>query len=135
MTLDKKIAKLIKSWDKIPDSFKYNLQTSNYRSHGTIPGLNMEDHVVVLLLDRQKHSVEQSYDFDEERISVNKKGQVIYGFSSGCSCPSPWDDDYPACYNLEKTWKEFVLKDTSGFDEDWSKACEEKIDEVLKDIK
>lgn len=28
------------------------------------------------------------------------------GFDSGCSCPSPWDDSYPDCYEV-MTLEEF----------------------------
>lgn len=136
MTLESKIAKAIKSWNKIPDEQKVDLKRSYWRTEGaSIGGVPEDGHTVIMLLDRQKPSVDQDYNFDEERIAFNKYGQIIYGFDSGCSCPSPWFDSYPDCYNTEKTWKDFVLKDTSGFDEDWTKECEESIDRVLSNIK
>lgn len=68
--------------------------------------LEGQDHEVCWILDRQKPSVYPSYDFDEERLGVTKEGKVIVGFDSGCSCPSPWDDSYPDCYEV-MTLEEF----------------------------
>lgn len=55
---------------------------------------------VFWLLDRQKPSIEDDYDFDEERLGVTECGKVIVGFDSGCSCPWPWHDNYPGCYEV-----------------------------------
>ena len=109
MDISKDIAWLVKNWKKIPDTFKTNIHD----------GKNSE---VVLLLDRQKPSVQRDYSFDEERISVNEQGQVIWGFDSGCSCPSPWEDGAPGCYSCTDTWKEFVLE-ANNFDPDWAEEC------------
>lgn len=40
---------------------------------------------VIWLVDRQKPSVDQSYDFDQERFGLTREGEVIWGFHSGCS--------------------------------------------------
>lgn len=117
---------IIENWDKIPDNFKTQLNAGRWSGESdlsNIPGLPTEDHVVVLLLDRQKPSVEADYSFDEERITVSKTGKVIWGFDSGCSCPSPWHDSYPGCYSCSDSWKEFELN-IAKFDHD---ALEEVI--------
>ena len=132
--LTKEIAWIKKNWKKIPDSFKINLhgEAGSYGYNGTpITNVSLEGHVVILLLNRQKPSVERSYDFHEERISVNAEGQVIWGFDSGCSCPSPWHDSYPGCYTCTNTWKEFVLN-IEQFDHDALKEVEEKIEAIKK---
>lgn len=113
----KEIVEWIKEhWDNIPDEYKKNLKPNHYSN--SIEGLKEEGHYVVLLVDRQKPSVVASYDFDEERLGINRFGQVIWGFDSGCSCPSPWSDTYPECYKQAKTWKEFEVN-TEGFDPDF----------------
>lgn len=122
--IEQKLKKLVKNWDKIPDEFKSNLKPNNYSQQ--IGNLKMEEHFVILLLDRQKPSVAASYDFDEERIGITKTGKIVWGFDSGCSCPSPWDDSYPGCYEVSKDWKEFEVK-LSDFDVDVIKEIEEKI--------
>lgn len=111
--ITKEIAWLVKNWKNIPDTFKTKIQDG-------------KDSEVILLLDRQKPSRERDYSFDEERISINEKGQVIWGFDSGCSCPIPWRDNAPDCYTCTATWKEFAL-DTGNFDPDWADECLEMI--------
>lgn len=135
---EKQIKKIVKDWDKIPDEFKTNIKPNKYSN---VKDLKEEGHTVVLLLDRQKPSIESDYDYDEERIGLNRFGEIIWGFDSGCSCPMPWDDNFPECYNVEKDWKQFSLKvkvtDLSedkyqeGFD---SKELEEDIKEQLNKV-
>lgn len=135
--LTKEIAWIVKNWKKIPDTFKVNLQgeAGSYGYNSTpISGVSLEGHVVVLLLDRQKPSVEADYSFDEERIAVNAEGQVIWGFDSGCSCPSPWHDSYPNCYSCASGWKEFVVN-IKDFDIDVLEAVAERIEEIKKATK
>lgn len=121
-----------KNWEKIPDSFKTNIQGDSYsRSSAVIDGVPLEEHVVILLLDRQKPSVQRDYSFDEERIAVTRSGKVVWGFDSGCSCPSPWHDNYPQCYACSKDWKEFVLN-IEKFDHDALKEVEARIEEIKK---
>lgn len=87
---------------------------------------------VLWLLDRQKPSVEASYDFDEERFGVTQDGRIIWGFDSGCSCPSPWsqEDFGDESYDV-KTWKEFEIGEFPAFDERWQEEIIEKINEIL----
>ncbi|MCL5072314.1 MAG: hypothetical protein M1308_15695, partial [Actinobacteria bacterium] len=53
----------------------------------------------------------------------------IWGFDSGCSCPIPWEDNYPACYSVNKEWKEFEIN-LKDFDKDWEIECQKKINEI-----
>lgn len=117
-----------KNWDKIPDSFKRDIRPNTYSN---VPELKLEEHIVVLLLDRQKPSIEQSYDFNEERIGITKTGKIIWGFDSGCSCPSPWDSNFPGCYTVSKEWKQVELE-AKNFDEGWLEEAQEKIEEIKK---
>jgi hypothetical protein len=122
---------VVKNWDKIPDEFKSNI-LGQYKN--PLEGLTIEGHIVVLLIDRQKPSVEQSYDFDEERFGVNRFGELIWGFDSGCSCPSPWDDSYPDCYSHSKSFKTFEV-DQTRFDTGWLEEANKKLTEISKKIK
>lgn len=130
--ITKEIKWIVDNWDKIPDKFKILINQSYNGSMNNLPGLASEEHFVVLLLDRQKPSVDAFYDFDEERIAVNKVGKVIWGFDSGCSCPSPWVDSYPDCYTVTKSWKEFVVN-IEKFDRDVLEDCFKKIEEIKKE--
>jgi len=123
---EKDIEWITQNWDKIDDKFKTFLAPSKYR---LMKELKLEEHFVILLLDRQKPSVEADYSFDEERIGITRTGKIIWGFDSGCSCPSPWDDSFPDCYNISKTWKEFEVN-LKDFDTNWDKDCSEKIKEI-----
>ncbi len=124
---DKAIAWVVKNWEKIPERFKASWQHSS----AVIEGLPLDEHVVVVLIDRQKPSVEASWDFDEERIGITRKGKVVWGFDSGCSCPSPWHDSYPKCYSCTNTWKEFEVE-LSKFDPDVVQACLAQVEEIKK---
>jgi len=131
--ITKEIKWIVDNWDKIPDKFKVQINAGSYSgAMSNLPGLPSEEHFVVLLLDRQKHSVGRSWDFDEERIAVNKAGKVIWGFDSGCSCPAPWVDSYPDCYTVTKSWKEFAVN-IEKFDRDVLEECLQKIEEIKKE--
>lgn len=116
--LEKGIKWIVKNWNNIPDENKVLLKPKYIGSDEVIKNLPLEEHFVVLVLDRQKPSVVSSYDFDEERIGITRTGKVVWGFDSGCSCPMPWENSYPNCYNTSKTWKEFELN-LKDFDKDW----------------
>jgi hypothetical protein len=113
------------NWDNIDDKFKSDIKPDKYS--GKIKELKLEGYIVVLLVDRQKPSVEADYSFDEERMGINKFGEIIWGFDSGCSCPSPWFDSYPDCYNVSKTWKEFKV---DGFDKGFMEDAITKFTEI-----
>lgn len=102
----KEIKQLIKHRDKVPDEFWVRTDGGKYR--------------VLWFMSRQKPSVEADYSFDEERFGLTREGKVIWGFDSGCSCPSPWsaadfgDDNYHV-----KEYKEFEVEPETAFDADW----------------
>ena len=132
MTLREAVSWIKKNWDKIPDEFKQNIKPDRYKAN--MKELNMEGHIVVLLVDRQKPSVEAYYDFDEERFGVNRFGDIIWGFDSGCSCPSPWWDAYPDCYSVSKTWKEFKVN-IKDFDRDFEKEALKQFKKIKRGSK
>lgn len=115
----KEIESLIKNVKLIPESFWKETDGGKYK--------------VIWFLNRQKPSVEQSYDFDEERFGITSEGKIIWGFDSGCSCPSPWssadfgDENYKV-----KEWKEFVVSPETAFDAGWEDECYNKLLEILK---
>lgn len=129
VNIKKDIDWIIKNWDKVPDTFKSNIKSNSQ----SIQGVGLEEHIVILLLDRQKPSVERSWDFDEERISITKTRKIIWGFDSGCSCPSPWHDNYPNCYSCSNSWKEFILN-AEKFDHGVIDECLKKIEEIKQSI-
>jgi len=118
--MKEKIEKLISLVGKIPQEFWSKTDGEKYE--------------VVWLLDRQKPSVEPCYDFDEERLGITKDGRVIWGFDSGCSCPTPWsagdfgDENYKT-----NTYKEFFIT-LPEFDKDWDVESSAKIDLILSKI-
>lgn len=117
INFEKAVNELIKNRDKIPDRFWVKTDGQTYD--------------VIWLLNRQKPSVEASYAFDEERLGITREGKIIWGFDSGCSCPSPWsqEDFGDSSYNV-KTWKEFIIdiESLKGFDKGWE-------DDSLSDCK
>lgn len=106
----KEIELLIESRHKIPDEFWVRTDGGMYET--------------IWFMDRQKPSVKQSYGFDEERFGITRDGKVIWGFDSGCSCPSPWSSsDYGDTSYLVKEWKEFTVSPEEAFDADWQDEC------------
>ena len=59
---------------------------------------------------------------------------MVWGFDSGCSCPVPWVDSYPECYEVTKSWKEFVV-DLKQFDEGTIEECEEVIQKIKEEVR
>ena len=125
MKLNNIVDYVVKNWDFIPDKFKEDIKENRLN----LKGVCDEGHIVVLFLDRQKPSIEASYYFDRERIGINKFGQFIWGFDSGCSCPSPFDDHYPECYEFSKSWKEFEVN-IEKFDKDLERDIVERFNEI-----
>lgn len=115
---NKEITKLIKNIGKVPDEFFVRTDGDKFE--------------VIWFMDRQKPSVEQSYDFDMERFGITKDGLVIWGFDSGCSCPSPWSqEDYGDENYHAKTWKEFNIKPEDSFDKGWEEECYSNLQDYL----
>lgn len=114
----KEIETLIENRHKIPDEFWVRTDGGTYRA--------------IWFMDRQKPSVEADYSFDEERFGITQDGRVIWGFDSGCSCPSPWssDDFGDTSYNV-KEWKEFAVAPEEAFDADWQDECYSNLNDYL----
>ncbi len=131
--ITKEINWIVKNWDKIPDKYKWNLEKKydfcNEVMGKKVAELPEEEYLVVRVLDRQRPSVEASYDFDEERIFISHTGKVIWGFDSGCSCSSPWVDSYPDRYKVSKNWKQFEVN-LKDFDRDVIEDVLKKINEI-----
>jgi len=127
--IKKVISWIKKNWERIPDKSKVSLFPGYKYCDKTIKNVKKEGHFVVLLLDRQKPSVDADYDFDEERLGVNRFGEIIWGFDSGCSCPIPWDDSFPDCYESSRTWKEFKVN-LKDFDKDLKKEVLEEFEKI-----
>jgi hypothetical protein len=121
LKFDKEIEELIAKRHLLPDDLWKKTDGETYE--------------VIWFMDRQKPSVEADYDFDEERFGMTKDGKVIWGFDSGCSCPSPWSrfDFGDANYKV-KEWKEFVVSPETAFDAGWEDDCYDKLKELLKMI-
>lgn len=114
----KEIEELINNRHKIPDEFWVKTDGGAYS--------------VIWFMDRQKPSVEQCYDFDEERFGLTKDGNIIWGFDSGCSCPSPWSsEDFGDNSYLVKEWKEFCVSPEEAFDADWQDECYSNLNDYL----
>lgn len=113
-----KITELLKALPKLPTGLFTETDGGKYK--------------VLWLIDRQKPSVQQSYDFDEERFGVTQDGKIIWGFDSGCSCPTPWGAwDYgDENYNLS-TYKEMEIAGFPELDTDWKDVAVEKIISIL----
>lgn len=121
--LKNKIKEVLTNKDKIPDEFFRRTDGRQYE--------------VIWLLNRQKPSVEKSYDFDEERFGITKDGKLIWGFDSGCSCPSPWSssDFGDENYKTASTWKEFEVNPDAEFDVDWEAESLSVLEDILLLIK
>jgi hypothetical protein len=121
MKYEKEIELLIKNVKNIPEEYWEKTDGKTYD--------------VIWFMDRQKPSIEQSYDFDEERFGITRDGKIIWGFDSGCSCPTPWSqDDFGDANYKTSSWKEFKVKPEDAFDADWEDESYRKIEEILKTI-
>lgn len=119
--MKEKIKELLQNLYKIPPKYWSETAGGKYK--------------VVWLLDRQKPSVEADYSFDEERLGITSDGRIIWGFDSGCSCPSPWSaSDFGDNSYDTNTYKEFFIQ-IPDFDTDWDKESAKKIEEILSSIK
>ena len=114
---DKEIKALIKARKYIPDEFWVRTEKQDYE--------------VLWFMSRKRPSVHASYDFDEERFGMTRGGQVIWGFDSGCSCPTPWEGKE---YDV-KDWKEFAVSPEESFDKGWEDACYSNLTDYLTLVK
>lgn len=85
-----KIEKLIKNLHKIPDEFWVDSGTGRR---------------VIWLLD-QEDGTAGSYETSQERIGITREGDILWGFSSGCSCWGGWRT---SDYCPTKSYKEFDI--------------------------
>jgi hypothetical protein len=120
--IKKDLDTLIKNTAKIPDEFWTRTSGGMYR--------------VIWFIAGQKPSIESSYDFDEERFGLTQDGKIIWGYDSGCSCPSPWSaEDYGDKNYSVKEWKEFQLTAMPEFDPEWKDTAADNLRDYLKLIK
>jgi hypothetical protein len=129
--IDEEIDWIVKNWYNIDSSLKVNLKPAGRTLF--IENLSEHNHEVIMLMDRQKPSVQVDYSYDEERIGVTKTGAVVWGFDSGCSCPTPWEDNYPDCYAVSRTWKEFIVN-INEFDSGVIEECLNTIKEIKERV-
>jgi hypothetical protein len=122
MKYQEEIQSLIDNVEKIPEKYWRKTDGGQYE--------------VVWFMDRQKPSIERGWDFNEERFGITKDGKIIWGFDSGCSCPSPWSQEDHGDQNYEvKEWKEFMVDPETAFDAGWEEESYETIKEILNEIK
>jgi len=117
MKFKQEIEELIAKKDLIPDEFWVQAQCLDER--------------VIWFVNRQKPSVVAFYDFDEERFGLTRSGKIVWGFDSGCSCPSPWFDNMNDETYSKKEWKEYVLGSEAPLDEGWEDECFENMRDYL----
>lgn len=135
LKFEKEITDLINKRHDIPDEFWINTDDRKYQ--------------VIWFIDRQRPSVSASYDFDVERFGLTRDGKIIWGFDSGCSCPTPWESNP---YDV-KEFKQFCVEDygkaemneknrydvDQWFDEGWEDDCFDNLNDYLllvsKDLK
>jgi len=111
------IEELIAKKDRIPDEFWIQAKCLDER--------------VIWFVDRQKPSVVPSYDFDEERFGLTMSGKIVWGFDSGCSCPSPWEDNVHDETYSKKEWTEYVLGSEAPLDNGWQDGCFDNMRDYL----
>lgn len=88
--INKKLVELVEKRDRIPDEFWIKSENG---------------HDVIWVLD-QEDGTAGSYETSQERFGITRNGDIIWGFSSGCSCWIGWgSDDYCPTVSI----KEFVV--------------------------
>lgn len=111
MSLTKsKIKELIDNRHKIPDEFWVRATAAEF---------------AVWIVD-QEDGTAGSYETSQERLGITKDGNILWGFSSGCSCWGGWSDDD---YCPTKSYKEFELADFDKNRTEPSEWSEEKLAE------
>lgn len=113
MSIEEKIKIIFENVTKIPDEFFVKAEN---------------DERVIWFLDREDGTAE-SYETSQERFGMTKNGDVIWGFSSGCSCWSGWKS---GDYCPTKSYKEFKFAELK-FETGWEENI--RIDDILLLIK
>ena len=101
------------------------------------------NYIVIWLLDREDGTA-GSCETSQERLGVTIEREILWGFSSGCSCWEGWSkEDYAKTI----TYKEFVIKDileivggrynlkedSLAFSQGWEEEVIKKVDEIMGD--
>ena len=109
--INKKLAELVEKRDMIPDEFWIKSENG---------------HDVIWVLD-QEDGTAGSYETSQERLGITRNGDIVWGFSSGCSCWSGWEsDDYCPTVSV----KEFVVDMFSG-SENWEVEAQSNLVDFL----
>ena len=109
--INKKLAELVEKKDRIPDEFWIKSENG---------------HDVIWVLDQEDGTAE-SYETSQERLGITRNGDMVWGFSSGCSCWSGWEsDDYCPTVSV----KEFVVDMFSG-SENWEAEAQSNLVDFL----
>lgn len=88
--IEENILQIIENRNKIPDDFWREAENGRR---------------VIWILNRDDGTA-GSYENSEERLGITKDGEILYGFSSGCSCWEGWSKDD---YAKSVTYKEFII--------------------------
>ena len=109
--INKKLAELVEKKDRIPDEFWIKSENG---------------HDVIWVLDQEDGTAE-SYETSQDRLGITRNGDMVWGFSSGCSCWSGWEsDDYCPTVSV----KEFVVDMFSG-SENWEAEAQSNLVDFL----
>lgn len=109
--INKKLAELVEKKDRIPDEFWIKSENG---------------HDVIWVLD-QEDGTAGNYETSQERLGITRNGDMVWGFSSGCSCWSGWEsDDYCPTVSV----KEFVVDMFSG-SENWEAEAQSNLVDFL----
>lgn len=127
-----KLKTLIENKDKIPNEF-WVLAENGKR--------------VIWFLNREDGTAEV-YETAEERLGLTKEGEILWGYSSGCSCWDGWDS---VDYENSVSYKEFIIKNIKSyerkesadkpqdcdlsFSEGWEEECLDNLNDYLLLIK
>ncbi len=84
--------------------------------------------LVYWLLD-QDDGTADSYETSQERFGITFKGEIIWGFSSGCSCWDGWTKDD---YEFPVTYKEFIIRELPSFSKGWEREVLNQINSLKR---
>lgn len=90
MKITKEIKFLINKRMKIPSKFWSKAENGE---------------MVCWILDREDGTAD-SYETSQERLGITLEGNILWGFTSGCSCWSGWEKED---YLKSLSYKEFVI--------------------------
>ena len=108
MDIDQKFEFIIKNISKIPDRL-FVISENDRR---------------VFWFFKGDDGTAGSYESSEEAFGITKEGEIVWGFSSGCSC---WDGWGAGDIESTPTYKEFIIRDISFVGHN----LEDSINEIL----